>query len=323
MGTPLGGIFGEDIVNGANPVAGALGDIGGAGLSSLLIPGLAGYIGAKENREATERMNEQNLGLAREQFDFQKYAVEDSLGIKIRNGIKNGLHPLAAIGAAPGGNISPVGASQIPTESELGNLASVGQDFSRAIMAQQTTEEKMLTALTLENMGLQNDYVRAQTMRLEQEMRNQPSHPGTASFMPGQANGLAVVEKPLERTATVPGSPHMVSGAIPGLMYEVTPTGLAPVPSGDAKNAIEDSPYELRHFYNYGILPNVGDTKSKPPASALPKGARDWSWSVGKQEWQAQYGAGDIPNNYRTNDVMNYFNKHDPARGYYFKKGGK
>lgn len=205
------------------------------------IPGVAGYIAAEEGRKSDERMNEQNLAFAREQFDYQKHANENSLQMRIADGLKAGLHPLAAIGAAPGGGVSPVGMSQVPTQSSLGNLALAGQDFSRALMAQQTTEEKMITALTLENMALQNKHLMAQTGLLEQQMRNQPSVPGTPSLLPGQANGLAVVDKPLERTASIPGHGAQEAGVISDYGYTMMNNGnLAIRPGTEQKQAMED-----------------------------------------------------------------------------------
>lgn len=217
----------------------------------------------------------------------EKWLERNSISGRISEGMRHGLSLTAAAGVQPGSQQS----------------STIGQDSGYLAMNRSGQSANNKTErLTQQLLQSQIDAQNLQNLKLFQELEHErtPDQPAAGdSFMPGGSQsikgGKRVIDKPLERTASYPGSPHMVAGAVPGVGYEVTPTGLAPIPSQDAKQGIEDSPYELRHFLNYGILPNFGIEDSKPPKSALPKGAGDWEWSIARQEWQPYYPDNKVP----------------------------
>lgn len=202
----------------------------------------------------------------------EKWLERNSISGRIAEGERNGLSKMASLGFQP-----------------AGGAATVGQDTAH-LSRNQVTNHDPLVSLNKRLLDAQIKSVELDNLKKSNDLKTPPpaGQPGR-TFIPGRQKVKGPVDKPLERTESYPGKPFMINGAVPGLAYEVTPTGLAPVPSSDAKNAIEDSPYELRHFYNYGILPNLGDTKSKPPTKELPRGATDWRWAFSKQEWQPVY----------------------------------
>lgn len=229
----------------------------------------------KEGQARDEARTIRAEDIARE----EKWLERNSISGRISEGMARGLSLTAAAGVQPGSQQS----------------STIGQDSGYLSMNKHAGQSanNQTERLTQQLLQAQIDSANLDNLKKLQELE----HPRTTgrptpsdSFMPGGSQsikgGKRVIDKPLERTASYPGSPHMVAGAVPGVGYEVTPTGLAPIPSQDAKQGIEDSPYEARHFWNYGILPNFGFTESAPPLSALPPGASKWSWSIMKQEWQ-------------------------------------
>lgn len=271
--------FGFDIENIGGDVGQFLGGAATLGAGSSLatlgasfIPGIAGYIAASEQRRSDEAMNQKNMDFAREQFDYQKYANENSLEIKLRDAARAGIHPLAALGASPGGNISPVAASQVPTQSDVGNLALMGQDISRSLLASQNSEERMITQLTLQKMGLENSLLETQIMKMQQDMVNQPVAPGTNTFIPGQSNS-PIFEKPLERTTSITG--YSEPGAVTSIGHSVFPDNSVMVTqSSDLKTRTEDDKIAEAAFHM-----NARTPLSAPPISALPPGYDMWSWN--------------------------------------------
>ena len=98
---------------------------------------------------------------------LQKEMAEEGVRMRVADARAAGVHPALALGAnVP--SYTPVGLGSGLAEG----LAGAGQDISRAVDATRTLPEKAdamgrtATMLQLENMGLQNDLLRAQIIGL-------------------------------------------------------------------------------------------------------------------------------------------------------------
>lgn len=252
----------------------------GAGLIGSIINRDAQRQSDYENRKLVEEMNAKNA--AREDL----YA-RDGIKMKMADAAAAGVHPLYALGAQ---TYQPQAQSAFTSQPDFstGNMVSdMGQNISRAVAATSTAEEKQMTALRLTNAQLQNELLASQ---IHQMNRTGPAFPGvTDNFIPGQGDSGLVKENPAQRTMSAPGRPAQEAGWVPDVGYARTDTGLAPVPSSDVKNRIEDQiiPEGMWAIRNQ-LMPNV--TKDgAPPKSMLPEGAKRWEWDYSKQEWQPRY----------------------------------
>ena len=90
-----------------------------------------------------------------------------------------GLHPLAALGIAPGGG-------GMPNMMDPGsNFSGMGQNLTRAAAAYKTPEEKQFARLKLQNAGLQNEMLKA---RINQINASTPSLPSPNQVLAGQGD---------------------------------------------------------------------------------------------------------------------------------------
>lgn len=247
-----------------------LASIGGTALS---------YLGAREQNQMQQDQANTNT---KKDYDFAR----NQLQWRVADAKKAGLHPLAGLGASP----MSASASTIGTENALGHL---GQGVSSVL---NSVANKKMNELQLEaaQEDVTNKKLINQRLASEMALVKQPGTPPTSvGFMPGGSQGIPggrIEEKPLSRTTSHRDASWSEPGALTGGGFEATPTGLAPVPSGDIKERLEDSPYELRHFWKYGVLPNLGKTETAPPPAALPNWATHWEWSITSQEWQPRAG---------------------------------
>lgn len=242
------------------------------------------YLG---QNHANQMQQDQANTNTKKDYDF----AQNQIQWRVKDAQKAGIHPLAALGANP---ITP-SATTIGTENPYAGIPEGLKAVSSSI-ANKRLNELQLESLQEDVKGkkLQNERIAAELATTKQA--GAPTL-GT-SFMPGGSQSVKdtrIQEKPLQRTTSHKDKNFMEPGALTGAGFEATPTGLAPVPSGDIKERLEDSPYELRHFWKYGVLPNLGATATKPPLDALPKGFDDWEWSVSHQEWQPTKGEGKSP----------------------------
>lgn len=235
-------------------------------LANTLNPFAWHQIGQARDEARTIRKED----IARDQANFDSQSITN----RINEGMNLGLSLSAAAGLPPSSGMS----------------TAIGQDTSHLSM-QSGQSYDPLNALQKRLLRSQIASVDLDNLKKQQDLEKKPIATAEvgAGFMPGGSQsvrlGSGVVEKPMERTASYKGKPYMEAGAINSLGFEVTPTGLAPIPSGDIKQRIEDSPYELRHAYRNAILPNFGDKSTMPPKAALPKWADKWEWSYKFQEW--------------------------------------
>lgn len=126
---------------------------------SSILGALGGFGKKKRGPSPQEQVNAQVLLEQTMMRNRPSWAVE---GAKAA-----GIHPLVALGMSPyqGGASIQVG-DQGDNGSVLTDLASAGQDVSRAIAAYQTKEQRQvteaMTALQLERAGLENELLRSQ-----------------------------------------------------------------------------------------------------------------------------------------------------------------
>lgn len=247
---------------------------------------------SEKDRDSQASMHGENLAM-------QRQFAQEGIRWRVADAKAAGIHPLYALGAQlpsyspstyiPGGD-SGAGA----------HLAQAGQDIGRAVDATRTSPERSnarLEALALTRGELENELLRAQIAKLYQTPS--PSMPSSGSqLIPGQAdierNGLVVtpsrqhvVEKPQEVTRSSPFNASQEPHPINDVGFVRTPTGLAPVPSKDVKERIEDQAIpEIMWSLRNNLIPSLGEQSNAPPKSMLPDGAYSWRWEVTRQEWQ-------------------------------------
>lgn len=250
---------------------------------------------AEKDRDAQAAMHGDNLAL-------QKQFAQEGIRWRVDDAKAAGIHPLYALGAQLP-QFSP--STYIPGGSDGGaaHLAQAGQDIGRAVDATRTPREKVSTRLdelTLQRAELENELLRSQIAKLNQSPA--VGLPGQGKqVIPGQAdierNGLVVtparqhvIEKPQEVVVASPFNPAQEPHPITDVGFVRTPTGLAPVPSKDVKERIEDQfvPEAMWALRNH-LVPNFGAMDNAPPVSMLPDGAYSWRWEPTRQEWQPAY----------------------------------
>lgn len=239
-----------------------------------------------------ERINARNLELSREQMAKQEEFAKMGIRWKVDDARAAGLHPLAALGAT-GASYSPA----MPMMVDSGVRASspkaefyskMGQNLSRAALSVSTKEERLASALRLENMRLQNALLGAQINQI-----NSPSNPplptgGTDAFDDAGAGPSAMVVDPARRVRSAPGRPAQEDGWRPDVSYSRTDTGLQPViPQGisesmESEGILGTVPWMIRNR----LAPNFGKGAKGPSRSMLPKGYDYWRWDRFAQEWQ-------------------------------------
>lgn len=229
---------------------------------------------------------------AQHQMAKQEEFAKHGLRWKVADAKAAGVHPLYALGAQ-GPSYTPVTVDSPPPD-----IASIaGQGISRAIMATATQQEREVQQLQVANMRTElqgkelDNQIRAQQLqKMIQGSQLGPAFPGSDHFIPGQGNSPVISEKPLERTATIPGQGHSEPGAVPDVGWAYTADGgVVPLPSRDVKDRIEDNLIqETLHAVRNNLMPNFGKG-TPPPKSALPDGARYWEWSYKSQAWKPRF----------------------------------
>lgn len=243
------------------------------------------------------------INAARDQaaLDYQRQVEFAQNGIqwRVSDAKAAGIHPIFALG----GNTATYTPSAISYsgDTSIGSgLAAAGQDIGRAIDATRSAEDRQtarLQALTLRRAELENDLLASQIAKLNAAPN--PPMPASGNYLTSDpyklsvgvddGKGGIVIDKPMERTISSPEKPHQEPGALPDVGFVRTPTGLAPVPSKDAKERIEDQAIpEIMWGIRNHVLPSFG-YGDPPPQSALPEGAFRWKWSNTRQEWQPEY----------------------------------
>lgn len=136
----------------------------GGGLGSLLGSGGSSGLNRSDMRSIATFQMDQSL----RNEEWQKNMAEHGIALRVRDAQAAGLHPLAALGAVPSAGQFGQAISGGPGESREGSrwpeiVNQMGQNVSRAVMAQKTPEEKMLFQQQILNEKAQGDLVKAQT----------------------------------------------------------------------------------------------------------------------------------------------------------------
>jgi hypothetical protein len=163
----------------------------------------------------------------------------------------------------------------------------MGQDIGRAIASQKTSHQRKIMDIQLENARLDTEMKKLELSTARRRLTGQ-----VGPALPDQ-----VINKPAEVTSHAKGRPNIEAGSVTSTGFARTAGGgLTPVPSKDVKERIEDQfiPETVWAAQNY-IGPTFGSTKNKPPKKLLPKGHKDWEWSVMEATWYPVKKKGRTP----------------------------
>lgn len=244
---------------------------------------IGGVIDQKEGNKYRNQQDQTNQF----NYDMQKEFAQNSLRWKVADAQAAGLHPLAALGAS-GYSASPSHITAGPDES-MGNMArSLGQNLSRAAQATMTAPEREMNRLNLEKASLENELLRTQINNLKK-----PPNPPMPAYSPDFGfGGLQTGDIPSGyNSSSRGGSVHpekrsQTYGYYPDISFAHTPRGLAPYIPTNLSESYESDPVGAAMWrWRNSILPNFGDTDTKPPLSDLPKGFSDWKYNRYRQQW--------------------------------------
>lgn len=225
-----------------------------------------------------------NQRAANEQL--QREFANNAISWRVADAKRAGIHPLYALGAP---TMSP--AVSLGNDPMAAAVGSMGQDIGRAVDAGLTGDQKALgkvgTALSLENMQLQNDLLRSRIAMMNTS-RN-PSLPvglgPDPNIIEGQGDaGIKV--KPGETEVVAGDNASQAAVVVPDVAFSETKTGLAPIPSKSVKEQIEDIwiPQLLWGLRN-NLLPIAGINQN-PPSRSAGEG-KVWVFHPGLGEYQA------------------------------------
>ena len=203
------------------------------GVAAGLAGGVVNYFGAKRQARSQESMNAANMAL-------QKEFAKKGIRWKVADARKAGINPLVALGAQTH-SFSP---QMIGGEDALGKtMQSMGQDISRAGMAAMTRQQRgvaKMTDLQIKDANLDLEFKRLRNNKLRQEMNPAMPDPNKE-----QTNIGGPVQKVPATVASSIMQGQVQAGQPP--MYQFFKAGkneYTVLLSEQAKNAMEDSPYE-------------------------------------------------------------------------------
>lgn len=207
--------------------------------------GLLGFAGARSNQNAVGDANANNAALQRE-FAQQgvRWRVEDAK--------KAGIHPLFALGA----QVTPASPSFVGDTSMGSAMASMGQDLSRAMHSTRTRGERLtsqMEGLQLERASLENELIRSQIAGSKMAILNQA---GGNPPLPTLDDSGRVDVLDSKRTSTMPFDSSTEAAVSPANKAFINRDGSVVMwPSADAKQSIEDTPYEWEHVWRNRVAP--------------------------------------------------------------------
>lgn len=286
--------------------------------------GVMGLAGNKSTNSANKAMNQAQLQLAREQFEWQKELAKNQIAWRVEDAQKAGLHPMAALGLQST-SFSPVSSSFTPMQApDYSFLSDMGQSASYAAMKAKDRKEQAEAlqlaqrqiALQVENMELQNDGLRTeneyrhwQLMTAMQGGANQGlNSPASVRVRPDGAliegQGDSPIKVNLSETeANSPGKPAVAAASVPEISFARNADGgYSMVRSKDVADRLDDDVLGTISWYlrNYGSA-YFDNQDFAPPKSWLPKGATHWVFNSGNMSW--------YPNNHRRGYNANIFSK--------------
>lgn len=263
----------------------------GAGLLGNLAGGLFG-----QANQAGQNANQ--WAMAQQNYNNQKEFAQHGIRWKVEDAKAAGLHPLFALSGS-GATYSP--STFVPGDSSpMGDAMSrMGQDVSRAAYATMTRPERQstqMTALQLENAGLQNDLLRSQIARNNASIG--PPMPGGGVSIGDpkivSAGGMGVYEaKPPEVINPAPGNPAVTAGPPgPQTTFYRSGDGLIPEPAKSSA-AGQDTDIMNLPFIEWAIrnraLPTLavgGDRPSMAQVRSHWPGATGVHYHPFRQRWE-------------------------------------
>ena len=195
---------------------------------------------------------------------MQENFAKNSIKWKVQDAKEAGIHPLAALGAQTHSAAPAFVDGNAGLQNNTGDLSSMGQNVSRAIMAGQGKFEREMQEIQLSNAKIDN-----QMKQIELTNAYRSSSQSAGKGMPDQ-----VIHEPARVTSTKQGKPHLQAGNVSQTKYYKNSDGsLTPLPADQAKEGMEDQwiAESVWTGKNY-ISPLFGGTDNKPPKKDLPKG---------------------------------------------------
>lgn len=262
-----------------------------------LVEGAFNLVGSGIDQKQMAVGRGQQMDLARDNIAFQNDLAKNGVRYRVEDAKAAGIHPLFALGMSPF-NPSPVSVGGDGGTNFSEGFSRMGQNLSRAIDSTRTSDERVsarLQALGLERAELQNDLLRSQIARNNQQMgppmpSSSPDPYGSRFLSSDQ--GPLITDEPLERHGFDPGNPSLEAGSIPDVGWTRTRTGWQPVQSKDAKERLEEDVIgNLLWSFRNRLVPWVhGKGPGAPPISlAREMGGVGWRFNRAKGEWQVVY----------------------------------
>lgn len=265
--------------------------------SDYIFPGsgmVIDYVTGGPAQRAQQEANRLNRDINAQNVALQKEFAQNSIRWRVEDAKAAGIHPLAALGAS-GAQFSP---NSIPVGVEdpgdpIGrglDLLRAGQNVSRSMMATMTQEERQLQQLRMAREMAEIELIHAQTLNLQKP--NNPPMPGNYPPGVGLDGQGDVYRTPQRKVAPHATKPYSEPGTITDVGWADTPTGLAPVPSSDVKERIEDQIIqEVMWSVRNQLQPTMsfGHWGARPPWEQMKKrwpDATGYHYHPFKQEWQ-------------------------------------
>lgn len=173
----------------------ALSVVNPVALGANLLAGGLDYVAAEKDRASQEAMNNSQLldaraanassaALAQQNMAMQKEFAQNGISWRIADAAKNGISPLAALGAGEPG-YSPVNQAFVQanlTAPRPGDsfraLGNMGQNVSRSLLATKSPYERTAEALALTRASRENDLLDVQIANAKLELAKHAAGPG-------------------------------------------------------------------------------------------------------------------------------------------------
>lgn len=155
------------------PIGGLLGMSGGSLASGALYPPVDPSIAANQAAAANTAEN----------IALEKEFAQNGISWRIADAARNGISPLAALGASEP-SFSPVGeqvftSNPSPTDQFIASgIDSMGQNIGRAVSVTKSADERAASALSLIRMGKENDLLALQVQQAQLNLAKQNDSPG-------------------------------------------------------------------------------------------------------------------------------------------------
>lgn len=271
----------------AEQSGGFLSSIGGlGGLGSLFsgLGSLGGLLGGGGGLSPRMQMAKQ--------YEYQRLLNQTQVQDRVSDAKAAGVSPLFALGA----NLSsPAPSVAFQKDSFMDRLDAAGQGIARAGEAYADArqrkilfdQEVRMNELKIKNAELANA-TSASDLAVRTSGATPPYNSDSALLIPGQGNSVGLVANtPSQRTSTRRGDPSLeAAGPAPSLKAFMNADGTVTMwPSQDAKQSIEDSPYEYEHFYKNRIAPMILSERARMQDAWDKTWWRPKNWRTSKSKY--------------------------------------